>query len=595
MCVIPGADHSVNTSSVFIPLLTSKVSANIWEALQKTPANTIQWSVRTGNVIKQQGLHNLADLCQFSPREWLNFRNFGRTSLTELQERLTETVKQFGANIDTPVSSPEHFVKVQPVFIPLLNIKVSGHTWIALQSRSIHQLTWSVRTQNILLTQNFKTLAEIAELTPEQWLKFRNFGRKSLTEIQETVKKIIANPDVLDPKTEHSVKISQIQTLVELGFTFFQRLKTREQMIIKQYYGYETIPKNLRQIGEVLGITRERVRQIKKAVNKKINRGANKHLITTTIYHLLSKSIRDILSQHGGFCSVEKLQEIIRLRLGWKNNEQWIINWFNEAFDEGWICFGTDDYKIVNGVCHLKSGELFQAFLAELVARLQRYGYRPLALEECQHLIQNRDGPAYNHDSSKTFDSGQLLNVITSYPGLKVYQYGKTLIGLKTWTWFNPEKPMIFAGQASLIEWYLRMTNEPATAKAIANGIGDRLGNFRLMPFDIASICEKQPGRFQVDDNGAYGLRLWEESSKYRQDLTELLSDEPLPIDLIAKTLSVQEPAETTLLVATLNFSDSFVETMPFEWALKPQTDAIETEDDFDYTKLNFEDLIPKL
>ena len=562
---------------------------------------TKKLSVRASYCLAKANIANEQELIEkFTTLDSLiALRNCGRKTAEEIWEFLTNL--KFVPNYDQETeitsfnSSNKYSPKAQSVFIPLLNIKVSGQTWIALQNRSIHQLTWSVRTKNILSAQNFKTLAEIAELTPKQWLKFRNFGRKSLTEIQEIVNKVIANPDVLDPKSDHSVEVSQIQTLNELGHVVFQRLQIRQQEVVKYYYGYNGTPKNLQQIGEVLGITRERVRQIKKTVNNKLNQGADNYLITTTIFRLLSKSIRDILSQHGGFCSVEKLQEIIRQRLGWKNNEQWIINWFNEAFDEGWICLGADDYKIVNDVCYLKSGELFQAFLAELVARLQRYGYRPLALEECQHLIQNRDGPAYNHDSSKTFDSGQLLNVITSYPGLKVYQYGKTLIGLKMWTWFNPEKPMTFAGQASLIEWYLRMTNEPATAKAIANGIGDRLGNFRLMPFDIAGICEKQPGRFQVDDNGAYGLRLWEESSKYRQDLTELLSDEPLPIDQIAKTLSVQEPAETTLLVAALNFSDSFVEKMPFEWALKPQTDTIETEDDFDYTNLTFEDLIPKL
>lgn len=595
-------NHSVKSQWFFIPLLNIKVSVRTWAALQKTPVNSIQWSVRTRNVIKQQGLQQLADLCQFSSREWLSFRNFGSTSLTELQKHLTKTVKHFEANSDMldpddehSAPSPEHPAKAPSVFIPLLNIKVSGQTWTGLQNRSIHQLTWSVRTKNILLAQDFKTLAEIAELSPKQWLKYRNFGRKSLTEIQETVKKIITNPDVLDPKAEHSVEVSQIQTLNELGHVVFQRLQIRQQEVVKYYYGYNGTPKNLQQIGEVLGITRERVRQIKKTVNNKLNQGVDNYLITTTIFRLLSKSIRDILSQYGGFCSVEKLQEIIRQRLGWKNNEQWIINWFNEAFDEGWICLGADDYKIVNGVCHLKSGELFQAFLAELVARLQRCGYRPLALEECQHLIQNRDGPAYNHDSSKIFDSGQLLNVITSYPGLKVYQYGKTLIGLKAWTWFNPEKPMTFAGQASLIEWYLRMTNEPATAKAIANGIESQLGNFRLTSFDVADICEKQPYRFKVDDNGAYGLHLWEESSKYRQDLTELLSDEPLSIEQIVEVLSAQEPTDTLLIVAALNFSDSFVETVPFEWVLKPQTGTIKTEDDFDYTKLTFEDLIPKL
>ena len=598
----PRTDQSVKAQWVFIFLLNRKVSAQTWKALQKTSVNSIQWSVRTKNVIKQQGLQQLADLCQFSSEEWLSFRNFGSTSLTELLERLTEIVEQISHKCDmveppdeSSNPSPDPPVEALPVFLPLLDIEVPAQIWEALQNMPSHQFTWRVRTRNVIIQKNIKTLAEIADISPREWLFFRNFGRKSLTEIQETVNNVIANPDVLDPKVKHS-EVSQIQTLAELGHIAFQRLEIRQKEVIKHYYGYEEERKNLQRTGEILGLSRERIRQIKKAANTKINQGEENHLITTAIFSLLNELICDILSNNGGWCSVEKLQEIIRQWLGWENSEQWIINWFNEAFGEAWICLGADDYKIVDGVCHLKSGEPFQDFLTQLASRLQHYGYRPLALEKCQNLIKKMDGEVCNYESSSiAFDSGRLLNVISSYPSLKVYQYGKTFIGLKAWTWFNPEKPMTFAGQAALIEWYLRMTNAPATAKAIANGIESRLGNFRLTPFDVADICEKHPYRFQVDDNGAFGLLFWEESSKYRQDLTELLSDEPVSIEQIVEVLSAQESADTMLIVAALNFLDSFVETVPFEWVLKPQTDTIETEDDFDYTKLTFEDLIPKL
>lgn len=343
--------HSIEEEWVFLPLLDIIVSAQTWEALQKISVNSIPWGFRTRSAIKQQRLQVLADLCQFSSRELLSFSSFSIVSLRDIREHLTETIEQLQANTNVLNSNLDHFFKL---FIPLLNIKVSAKTWEALQNRPIHQLTWSGRVQKTLLAQGFETLADIAELAPPQWLMFRNFGRKSLTEIEETVNKVIANPDVLDPKTEHSVEVSQIQTLLELGHVVFQRLQIRQQEVVKYYYGYNGTPKNLQQIGEVLGITGERVRQIKKTVNNKLNQGVDNYLITTTIFRLLSKSIRDILSQYGGFCSVEKLQEIIRQRLGWGNSEQWIINWFNEAFGEAWICSGTDDYKVVDGICDLR-------------------------------------------------------------------------------------------------------------------------------------------------------------------------------------------------------------------------------------------------
>ena len=479
-----GDDHSTEAQSVFVPLLNIEVSTDTWEVLQNTPVNSIRWSVRTQNVIGYQGLQGLAEIAKRSPREWLRFRNFGNTSLTEIQEHMTEIIDQLRVDSGVLDVSDEHSSEAQSVFVPLLNIKVSAYAWKALQNRSIHQFTWSVRTQNIILEQGFKTLAEIAELSPQQWLsRFRNFGRKSLTEIQEIVNKIIENPDIVDPTDEHLAEFPQIQTLSELGCVIFQRLKTRQQEIIKHYYGYEEIPKNLQQIGEALGISRERVRQLKKAVNTKVSQGVDNHLITIAIFRLLSEPIRDVLAKNGGWCSAENLQEIIHQRLGWGDSEQWIIDWFDEVFGETWICLGTDDYKIIDGICHLKSGESIQDVFAKFAARLQRYGYRPLALEECEYLIQKKNETA--------LDSDHLLNKIISYPALKVHQYGKTLIGLKAWTWFNPEKPTTSIGQASLIEWYLRITNEPAMAKAIANGIWSQLGNFRLTPFDVADICEK--------------------------------------------------------------------------------------------------------
>ena len=583
----PGDDHAIESQSVYIPLLDMEVSMHTWETLEKTPVNQILWSVRTQNVIGQRGLRKLAEIAALSPRQWLNFRNFGKTSLTEIQERMGKIIEQLGVNPSVLDPGDDHSIESESVYIPLLDIEVSAHTWAVVQNRSIHQLSWSVRTQNVFRGQGFKTIADIAALSPKEWLGFRNFGRKSLTEIRETVNQMIANPNAIDPSDVLSAEVSQIQTLYELGRLIFERLQTRQQEIVKSYYGYEGTRKNLQQIGDALGITRERVRQIKGSAKQKIAHGADNHLITTTVFRLLSESIRDVLAKAGGYCPVENLTEMIRQRLGWGDGEQWVINWFGEAFGEAWICLGADDYKMVDGVCHLKSGELIQGFLSGLATRLQRYGYRPLTLEECQSLLKKTNATA--------FDSDRLLAVIASYPALKVYQYGETYIGLKEWTWFSPEKPTATTAQAALIEWYLRMTNEPATVKTIANGIGSELGNFRSMPFDVAKICEKQPDRFRVDGHDAYGLDLWEDASKYRRALTELLSDAPLPIERIAEALA-QEPGEIMRIVAALNFyRELFVETTPFEWALRSQAEEIEAETDVDYATLTFQDLMPKL
>ena len=415
-----------------------------------------------------------------------------------------------------------------------------------------------------------------------EWLKLKNFGRKSLTEIQEKVKEIIAKSDSLDTTTT-----PPIETFSELGHAILQRLRTREQEVIRRYHGYEQSPENLRQIGVAIEVTHERVRQVKEAANKKINQGAENHLITTTICELFSEPICDVLASRNGLCDIKALREVISQTLGWGDAERWLINWFDEAFGEAWLCLGTELYEVVESICYLKSDSNNQDFFAGLVMNLQRYSYRPLTETECKTLYQKTGDPA--------LDSTQLLDALEHHQHLKTYQYGETYIGLSEWAWFAPEKTTTVKGKADLVEWYLRMTSEPTTPKAIAEGIWEQLGHFRLTPMDVVDALEKQPSRFRADANNTYRLYLWDEVSEYHQPLTELLSDGQLPISQIVDRLSVQGPEETKRIVAALNFyKDLFVETVAFEWDLRSRKDEIEEKTDFDYTNLTFEDLIPQ-
>jgi DNA-directed RNA polymerase subunit alpha len=51
----------------------------------------------------------------------------------------------------------------------------------------VDELELSVRAHNCLKAANIKTLGELVELQEQELLKFRNFGRKSLTELTEVV------------------------------------------------------------------------------------------------------------------------------------------------------------------------------------------------------------------------------------------------------------------------------------------------------------------------------------------------------------------------------------------------------------------------
>ena len=572
-------EHSEN-QPVFLPLLKIEVSASMWKLLQKTPIKGIPWSVRMQNVIAREGLQTFADLVQLSRTEWLRFRNFGRTSLTELQKRITEFVTnppQLDKTEETEMPS------TQPYKVEILKTEVSTETWEILENAPIHQFTWPTRIENAIRKKGIKTLAELAAVPPAEWLKLKNFGRGSWSEIQEKIREIIEKSDSLGGTTT-----SPIETLSELSHAILQHLSLREQEVVKRYYGYEQVPENLRQIGEAIEVSHERIRQIKQAANQKINQGTENHLFTTTICKLFSESICDALASRNGFCGITELRDVISQTLGWGEAERWIVNWFDEAFGDDWLCLGTELYEVVDGICYLKSDYNNQDFFAQLAMNLQRYGYRPLTGAECKTLYQQTGAPA--------LDSTQLLDALEHHQSFKIYQYGQTYIGLSEWAWFAPEQTTTVKGKANLVEWYLRVTCEPATPKAIADGIWEKLGNFGLTAMDVVDVLEKQPARFHASDNNTYGLYVRDEVSGYcHQILTEVLSDGPLPIAQIVDRLSVQGPEVTKGIVATLNFyKDSFVEPSAFEWALRSNKDEIEEQTDFDYTNLTFEDLIPK-
>ena len=50
----------------------------------------LDFSVRTYNCLKKENIQPVADLCKTSEEELMNIRNFGRKSLVEVQEKLSQ-------------------------------------------------------------------------------------------------------------------------------------------------------------------------------------------------------------------------------------------------------------------------------------------------------------------------------------------------------------------------------------------------------------------------------------------------------------------------------------------------------------------------
>ena len=67
--------------------------------LLKTKLVDLDLSVRALNCLKAAYVETLGDLCTFNKNDLLKFRNFGKKSLTELEELLQTMSLSFGMDI----------------------------------------------------------------------------------------------------------------------------------------------------------------------------------------------------------------------------------------------------------------------------------------------------------------------------------------------------------------------------------------------------------------------------------------------------------------------------------------------------------------
>jgi len=99
--------------SIFIHLPEEEeASPATEEEIKKTPSfnenllrsvNELELSVRAANCLKNAGIETIAELVQKTEGEMLKTKNFGRKSLNEIKEILTEMGLGLGLKVDDPI------------------------------------------------------------------------------------------------------------------------------------------------------------------------------------------------------------------------------------------------------------------------------------------------------------------------------------------------------------------------------------------------------------------------------------------------------------------------------------------------------------
>ncbi|MDA1165064.1 MAG: tetratricopeptide repeat protein [Planctomycetota bacterium] len=129
-------------------------------------------SVRSRNCLERLGMRTLGDLTEMSEQELMSSRNFGDTSLKEIQELLEQNGLSVGCNAMTRKSEAAAPPK-----------DLSPEQRSAME-QPISDLNLSVRARKCMSRLNISAIGELLSRSPDDLLSSKNFGVTSLNEIR---------------------------------------------------------------------------------------------------------------------------------------------------------------------------------------------------------------------------------------------------------------------------------------------------------------------------------------------------------------------------------------------------------------------------
>jgi len=140
------------------------------------PVTDFELSVRSRNCLKKMNIRTLGDLTRATESQLLASKNFGETSLSEINEimrakglRLGQSLEQ-GALYDGPRRYPQQQLSAEEQ---------------AVMNKPVSELNLSVRARKCMNRLGIATLGELVQRTADELLEAKNFGMTSLTEVRD--------------------------------------------------------------------------------------------------------------------------------------------------------------------------------------------------------------------------------------------------------------------------------------------------------------------------------------------------------------------------------------------------------------------------
>ena len=140
-----------------------------------TPVTDFELSVRARNCLKKMNIRTLRDLLMITKAELLSYKNFGETSLAEIEGMLAQRGLRLGEGLDQG-----YVARAAKEYIDSLAERVDA----SVLSRPVSSLELSVRARRALQMLGVQSIGELAARTEAELMGVKNFGQNSLDEIK---------------------------------------------------------------------------------------------------------------------------------------------------------------------------------------------------------------------------------------------------------------------------------------------------------------------------------------------------------------------------------------------------------------------------
>lgn len=320
------------------------------------------------------------------------------------------------------------------------------------------------------------------------------------------------------PSVDLKTGVTDVLSLIE---------QEREREIITRRFGLYDRRETLEQIGELLGITRERVRQLEKAILIRLKIAAEEG--KTEVVNTLEKTFVRTLSEMGRVARVQDLADTLYGRA--TNQQERAHVAFIATLAPGLTVIDeNDNYFHAVGIAEYGDEKKYRAQIDDIVKTIKENG-EPMSLNQLHDKL-NYEHPS--HVSALASISKHLAHLKDSW-------------GLTKWPTVNPKNIR------DKIYVILSDNKKPLHFSAIAKAIKD--SSFKRKDVTTQAIHNEliKDKRFVLIGRGIYALDNWGYSKGTVSDIIAKVlkeSKEPLHRDEIVKrVLKSRQVKETTILL----------------------------------------------